>query len=499
MSAQGGKRRGSFGAKLREVSLQTKLFALIAAVVVFVAACSFAWVQSTLSSSLAAQVESRAKALSTYVASRSVDPLLTNNRVALDALVADTLANNDDVVYVFITNENGEVAATSNRERSVSPELKEANEPAEEHGQLVASARVLSTDAGTVLDSAAPVFKEGGAEVRLGMSYDSVGTVMGTVSSQLLILVGVVLALALAVAYAIMGIALRPVKRLVALTEQVAQGDLGQRAAADSHDEIGRLSASFNNMLDELQEAEAQRAEYTRELEEKEHVQSMLLGKVIRAQEDERKRIARELHDETSHSLTAMLIELQAVRDEGSLTVEQREHAHALKELIDQALQDINELAWNLRPSVLDKFGLQVSLDRYIEDVRAHHPLKIMLVMRGDASRLSPDAEITIYRLVQESITNVIKYAQASEVDVMVVVNDAFVSVVVEDDGVGFDVADVLRSRPGEHLGLLGMDERVSLLGGMLDIESHVGQGTTILAKIPHGKEASDGISHRAG
>lgn len=404
----------------------------------------------------------------------------------------DTVKNNEDVKYLFIVGENGEVIVSSEKALAVSDELLAANASVAEDGLYRESSKALETDAGRIMDNAAPVFKEGGAEVRVGMGYESVGSFMTDVSSQLLVIVGLVLAVAMAVSYAIVKVTLRPVKDLVGLTERVSEGELGERANEYNHDEIGRLAESFNRMLDDLQMAEAERNDYVGELADKERILGLLLQKVINAQEDERKRIARELHDETSHSLTAMLIELQELR-RGSLTADQEGHAVALKSLIDQALKDINQLAWNLRPSVLDKFGLQVSLERYVEEIEAHHSFSVDLVVQGDAASLPPDVEITIYRLVQEAVTNVVKYAHARELGIMLVVNAAFVSVVVEDDGVGFDVGAVTRLRPGEHLGLLGMDERVSILGGTLDIESSVGGGTTIIAKVPlRDKGASD-------
>lgn len=476
----------------RNASLQVKMFGLIAAVVVAVAACSFAWMQSALSDSLSLQVESRARALATYVASRSVDPLLTNNIYALNALVDDTVKNNEDVKYLFIVGESGEVVVSSEKALAISDELLAANAAFEEDEQFRESSKALETDAGRIMDNAAPVFKEGGAEVRVGMGYESVGSFMADVSSQLLAVVGLVLAVAMTVAYAIVRVTLKPVKDLVGLTERVSEGELGGRAHEYNQDEIGKLSESFNRMLDDLQVAEAERNAYVEELADKERILGLLLQKVINAQEDERKRIARELHDETSHSLTSMLIELQELKRSGALTSEQKAHATALKALIDQALKDINQLAWNLRPSVLDKFGLQVSLERYVEEIEGHHNLSVDLVVQGDVASLPADVEITIYRLVQEAVTNVVKYACAQELGIMLVVNDAFVSVVVEDDGGGFDVEAVTKLRPGEHLGLLGMDERVSILGGTLDIESCVGGGTAIIAKVPLRERGAD-------
>ena len=458
---------------------------MVVGVVISVAVSSFLWTQSTLSGSLSLQVEDRVRALATYVASRSIDPLLTNNRYALNALVDDTVKNNEDVDYLLIISDSGEVIVSSEKERAFSKELLNANAPVAIDDNFQESTKVLETDAGKITDCATPVFKEGGAVVRVGMSYESVRSLMSDVNSQLLVIVGIVLIVAISIAYIIVRATLRPVRSLASLTEQVSAGNLTERAGEFNGDEIGKLAESFNRMLDALQSSEEERTVYVGKLAEKERALGLLLQKVINAQEDERKRIARELHDETSHSLTAMLIELQSIREDGTLNVSQVDRIKSLRALIDQSLKDINQLAWNLRPSVLDKFGLRVSLERYVEEIESHHGLSVDLVVKGEAAKLSPDIEITAYRIVQEAVTNIIKYAQANEIGIMLVVNSAFLSIVIEDDGVGFNLEQVMQSRAGKHLGLLGMDERVSILGGSLDIETSAGNGTTIIARVP--------------
>lgn len=222
------------------------------------------------------------------------------------------------------------------------------------------------------------------------------------------------------------------------------------------------------------------------ELQQKEKVRRKLLEKVIKVQEEERKRIARELHDETSQSLTSLLIGLGQIQDmthEASLIREMER----LKELTHLTLQEVHELSWNLRPSVLDKFGLVVALERYVQDYQEKYKLEVDLLVTGIHNyRFSSEIETSLYRIVQESLTNIARYAQAQTVSIIIEKRDQQLSVIVEDDGVGFNVEEVLRRDPTKHnLGLHGMRERVLLLGGNLTIESNPGTGTTIYVKVP--------------
>lgn len=229
------------------------------------------------------------------------------------------------------------------------------------------------------------------------------------------------------------------------------------------------------------------------ELQQKEKVRRKLLEKVIKVQEDERKRIARELHDETSQSLTSLLIglgQIQEMTHEASLI----RGMERLKELTHQTLQEVHELSWNLRPSVLDKFGLVVALERYVQDYQEKYKLEVDLLVTGIHNyRFSSEIETSLYRIVQESLTNIARYAQAQTVSIIIEKRDQQLSVIAEDDGVGFNVEEVLRRNPTQHnLGLHGMRERVLLLGGNLTIESNPGTGTTIYVKVPVREEGGE-------
>jgi signal transduction histidine kinase len=204
------------------------------------------------------------------------------------------------------------------------------------------------------------------------------------------------------------------------------------------------------------------------------------LRRVVAAQEQERRRLARELHDETGQALTSILLGLRTVEQAGG-EQEVRAAVAEVRELVRSTLQDVRRLAVELRPKALDDFGLVAALERLTESFTEQTGIAVGFESLLPAARLTPEIETALYRIVQESLTNIVKHAQAHSVSIVLGRKSDTVSVIVEDDGVGFDP-----DRPREGgLGLIGMRERVSLIGGRLTIESRPGAGTTFVAEVP--------------
>jgi signal transduction histidine kinase len=203
------------------------------------------------------------------------------------------------------------------------------------------------------------------------------------------------------------------------------------------------------------------------------------LRRAVAAQELERRRLARELHDETGQALTSILLGLKSV-EEARQDDDVHQAVEQLRELVVATLQDVRRLAVELRPKALDDFGLVPALERLVESFREQTGMQVELEARVGPDRLPGDVETTLYRITQEALTNIVKHAQARRVSIVLTRRDGLVTAVVEDDGRGFaETAD------GERLGLLGMRERVELVGGRLTVESSEGRGTTIAAEVP--------------
>ena len=204
------------------------------------------------------------------------------------------------------------------------------------------------------------------------------------------------------------------------------------------------------------------------------------LARVVDAQELERKRLARELHDETGQSLTSMLLALRAI-EEAKTPDETREATDQLREQIVDTLHDVRRLAVELRPKALDDFGLVPALERLTTTFTEQTAIPVEFeAMLGD-TRLAPAVETALYRIVQEALTNVIKHSRASGVSVLLRRKPDSVAAVIEDDGQGFDVDE---TRDG-GLGLIGMRERIELIDGRLLVESSSSGGTSVVAEVP--------------
>jgi two-component system CheB/CheR fusion protein len=212
-----------------------------------------------------------------------------------------------------------------------------------------------------------------------------------------------------------------------------------------------------------------------------EHATS-LLRRLVTAQEDQRGRIARDLHDEVGQQLTALRLTLDRCRErsaEGGGLDEELDHALALAREIDASL---DFLAWELRPAALDDLGLAAALPRFVEQWSDHYRVPAEFRLSGFASGdLSREAEVTFYRIAQEALNNVVKHAHATRVDVILERREGSVILVIEDDGIGFDPLD--REFAARGLGLMGMRERAALTGATLDVESAPGEGTTIFLR----------------
>jgi PAS domain S-box-containing protein len=270
-----------------------------------------------------------------------------------------------------------------------------------------------------------------------------------------------------------------PVVRIVGthfdLTDRKQQEELLRR----SHEE---LEVRVRERTAELAHAnEALRAEME-ERQRAERARTDLLGRLVFAQEDERRRIAREMHDQFGEQLTALGHRIASLKDALADRPDLRDRIDALQAVAQQLDRDVDDLVWELRPTALDDLGLRAALSNYVQNWSARAGIGAALhVSGGPDDRLPPETETTLYRIAQEALTNVAKHSGATEVELILERTADHVLLVVEDDGAGFAPEAATRG-----FGLLGMQERASLIGASLEIESAIGGGTTILVRVNH-------------
>lgn len=474
------------------VSVRTKILGIVLALMLILGGSVTLQVRTTLRDALSHELQSRGVSIARDVAAHSVDLLLVHDLYRVHQLLRDTLANNPDVRYAFIVSPEGDILTHTFEDGFPTALLAVNTVLPDERYHL----QRVETREGIIWDFAVPVFDGLAGTARIGLTEQAMQATLDSVTGQLLLTTVLVSAIGVIAAIFLTWIITRPVLDLVEVTRAVARGDLSQKAPHWADDEIGRLSDAFNVMISDLATARLESEAYNAELlrrnqelarlnqivQEKEAARGQLLEKIITAQEEERKRIARELHDDTSQALTSLKVGLKVL--EGLPSPEQaHQHLAGLREIISQTLEAVHDLALELRPSVLDDMGLVAALNRYIDEYQRRFALQVDCRAIGfEGRRLPPVVETALYRIVQEALTNVARHAGASHASVLLEWTWQHIRAIIEDNGRGFEPA---RDNQERSLGLYGMQERANLIGGELRIETQPGVGTTVVVHIP--------------
>lgn len=461
-----------FWAVIGAVSIRTKILGMVLGLVLLMGVSVTLQVRTMLSQTMDTELEEQAISTTRDLAARSTDLILINNSYGLYQLLQETQANNANVRYAFIVSPQGQVLAHTFGD-GFPDKLINANAIAPDiHHHTV----ILHTDEGPIWDTAVPIFDGRAGTARIGLSEVRVRRAVESVTGQLLLTTVFVSLIGVTAAALLTWVLTRPILHLVQATQAVGHGDFTLRVQRWADDEIGDLADAFNVMIAALAKADEERAE-------RDQLRLQYVNGVIAAQEDERKRIARELHDSTSQSLTSLLLGLRALGD-GCEQSDIRQHAEELRIIAGHTLEEVHALAIQLRPSVLDDLGLPAALERHIADCRRRYSLGIDLAIQGlDGHRLPPQVETALYRIVQEGLTNVARHAQATTASIFIERRDHVVRAIIEDDGQGFD-PDTVNKTDG-HLGLYSIRERAELLGGKLIIESETGKGASLFIEVP--------------
>ena len=283
-----------------------------------------------------------------------------------------------------------------------------------------------------------------------------------------------ILAVALAVSFAanlaLVAVALRPLRDLESTAARVRQGDLAARASASLLADRGvrRVGVALNDLLDAL---EADRARVRR-----------LASEVIRAGDRERARLARELHDSTAQTLSALVMQSSAIaRETQDPALAGR--LEAIRAAAIDALEEVRTLSHTVHPRVLDDLGLSAALRNLGREIerRSGIPIEVEAIPRSD--QLSPDVEATLYRVAQEALSNAVRHGDPTAVRLRFETEDGVAALEITDDGAGFDAGAAARN--GDGLGIFSMRERLALVNGVLELVSQPGKGTRLRASVP--------------
>lgn len=319
------------------------------------------------------------------------------------------------------------------------------------------------------------------AEIESAEAFASVAALRGRV----LALAGVAALLLFVAAWFLARTVTEPIRSLAASTQRLAKGEFSTRLEVRTKDEIGALAGAFNRMAEELEQSTVSRSALdaaNRQLRAQQKELEALAARLIRAQEDERSRIARELHDDLTQRLAAVAIELGKMERSSDASGKLAERARELRETMAQISVDVHRLSRSLHPSMLKELGLGTALEQEFRAFFERGGAPVHFVSSGDWEGVSDQVQLAIYRVVQEALQNALRHADASEVQVFLACEGGYVRMELSDDGRGFDEGSQ-RGKAG--LGLASMRERVQLLGGTFEVRAAPGKGTTLLISLP--------------
>ncbi|HST51726.1 MAG TPA: PAS domain-containing sensor histidine kinase, partial [Pyrinomonadaceae bacterium] len=216
-----------------------------------------------------------------------------------------------------------------------------------------------------------------------------------------------------------------------------------------------------------------------------EHERASILRRLVMAQEEERRRIARDMHDQFGQQLTVLIMKLGMLKDDCGEQKRLCDQIELLEEVANQLDADVEFLVWELRPTVLDDLGLPAALTNFAQNWSKHFGIPVEVLTHGLGKESSTsEIDTVLYRIAQEALNNVAKHARAASVTVLLEGRADAISLIIEDDGVGFDTDNTSGAKAG-GLGLVGMRERAALVGGTAEVESHPQEGTRVIVRIP--------------
>ncbi|OEH84992.1 hypothetical protein BHU72_07320 [Desulfuribacillus stibiiarsenatis] len=452
------------------LNLSGKLFGIYLILAVLLSLWISYYTESLLKVHLQNQLEEQGHAIAKNIADISVNYVLTENVHGLKRLLLEQKAANSNIEYILVFDWNLDLFAHSLPVNPSSKLLEVDNE----------SLQVIKTDRGNVWEFATPITEYYVGTVRVGISETKQLGIVKTILSNILVSLMIFFFISAIVVTSLHRILTKPITELVKVTQNLSKGNFQYRVPHhDKNDEMGVLISSFNQMIDDLEK-------YKKETDNLEKKRRLLLEKIINLQEDERKIIAMELHDETGQSLTGVKLNLKSLEQsvEDPIIKEQVAKLHTQ---VSQSLSNIHDLIVDIGPRYLEGENIGKILERYVNDYQQRYKVQVSLELKGIVEiELVNQAKASVFRIMQEAMTNTAKYAKATELFISLQVIKTHLLLIIEDNGVGFEAEkEFSKMSSSKNMGLFSMKERAALLGGTFLVESVIGEGTTVYVRIP--------------
>lgn len=461
--------------RLLGVTLRSKIMGLIVGLLLTLAAAAIFQTELSIGPFLNQQLETQGISTAKYIADRSPEYIYRWDLFKLYTLVRDARNSNENIRYIFITDSEDNVLVDTFGNALPSGLLK-ANQVAASESDHVS---VIDTEEGLIRDIALPISGGKLGTVRIGMSVKGITLAESKLLTGLILVTFSILLLGIFLAYLLSRILTTPYRRMMEATKIIATGDLSYRLPEwNIQDEGGQLTQAFNGMIEHMEASAHQ-------IEELSILRRGLAEKVMRLQEKERLHLARELHDETSQSLASLRLGLKYA-EEAPNHEEMKNRLTDVRQFLDETFDGIRRLVTELRPCVLEEGELGQAIKRYALEYEKRYGIEVDVTIADIPKGLSSETASSLYRIVQEVLTNVARHAKASQISVILNTHLGDINLTLEDNGIGFNVPEVMAKRvENRKFGLFGIQERVMAFGGTSQIESAPGQGTTIYIKVP--------------
>ncbi len=457
------------------VSIRTKIMGIVVSLTLLLGAFITWQVRSQMEATLTSELRNRGYSVAGDLALRSVDPILLDDAYALYQLLVDTKQNHPDVTYAFVLDPQGQVIAHTFEGNTFPTQLLALVTSGTYENQHAGIRHLrFQSNEGIIHDFAAPILNGDAGVVHLGMSEQRLQSIIDALTNRILLTTGLVALVGILAAIALTWLLTRPILELIKTTQAVGSGDLSVRAPRLADDEIGDLADAFNSMVEDLEVSQ-------KALQEKELARTRLLEKLITVQEEERKRIARELHDGIGQALISLMVNMK-VATQITEPEQRQQRNHELRQSVAEILEQVRLLSRELRPSVLDDLGLEAALKVFIDEFILLYPHVTVDVHCELTERPPAAVEITLYRIIQEAMLNAARHSGGDTISVLVSQRNDRIQAIIEDNGHGFDVEAARRS--GHSMGLHAMEERAELIGGRVSFESS-DDGVSVYVAIP--------------
>lgn len=468
---------------LRQLSIYYKINGIIISMLLLLSIIIGVIMMETTTKLLDQQIEKRGAEMATYVAALSSNDILLDDNYALFDRINRTKNNTEDVRYILITDSAGRILAhtfAGNLPKGLPIKLS-IQLPKDEDGYQTMK---FNSNEGPIRELIVPIENGAVGYVRVGMSEKSTQQLLYLKLHEFFITTLLVCLLAAMCSTYLAYLIIHPMRSLTKAAQQIQQGNFYVQTEIKTEDEVGRLAGVFNEMIKTLQEKEFENNRLLKELRAKEDIRTVLLNKLFTIQEEERKRISRELHDETSQSLASLLAYMKVLLSK--LTDDKQiQLLLDARDVAINVLGGLRKMAVELRPPVLDDLGIVAAMAKYITSFSNQQHLTVSFSPPADKLVINNQIALTLYRILQESLTNISKHACATDVNITLEQDPGNITLLIYDNGLGIRSGALEAARQKNRLGIYGMKERVELLGGTFTFHSISGQGTTITVIIP--------------